>query len=431
MKNKLLELMFQKERWEDLINKAELKGIDKSELRKMCHPDVRAAIYLAIKDENIEFMPSRMCQIPKDTPGEFRTVFVGENVDRCIQSLINDCLFELFPEMVHPSCKSYQKNLGTGKTVKELSSILANTKTEIVGVKSDFHHYFDVVSLDAIMNVFDVIESKLGFEKGTEPVMNLLRKAWNNNLVFDLDGNLIEQYCGIRQGNAIGSFLADVILYELDDFMSNKYQFYCRYSDDCITIHDNPDEVVNDMNAIISKYGVSLNPRKVQVLYKKEWFKFLGFNLKDDMITLSKSRVKSFQKEIEARTIKSKGANNSKNITLKRAINQVNNYLYKGDGTYSWATSVLPIINVEKDIDTLNEFVLDALRACVTGKKKIGGLGSVNDKEDYTILRGVGKNVTANRSKTEKEIENYLSIRCMQNALLTRRAVFETLVRSM
>lgn len=425
MKNKLLELMFQKKRWEGLINKAELKGIDQAELRQMCKPEVRASIYLAIKNETLEFAPSHMAQIPKDTPGEYRTVFVGENVDRCIQSLINDCLFELFPEMVHPACKSYQKSLGTGKTVKELSSILTNTNTQIVGVKSDFHHYFDVVNLDAIMNVFDVIESKLGFKKGTEPVMNLLRKTWNNNLVFDLNGNLIEQYCGIRQGNAIGSFLADVILYELDDFMSKKYKFYCRYSDDCITLHSNPNEVINDMNKIISKYGVNLNPKKVEVLYRDKWIKFLGFNIKGNKITLSKSRVKSFQREIESRTIK------QRKITLTRALNQVNSYLYKGDGTYSWATSVLPIINVEKDIETLNTFVMDALRACATGKKKIGGLGSVNDKEDCTILRGTGKNVTANRNKTEKEIEGYLSIDCMRKALLTRRAAYDTLVRSM
>ena len=75
--------------------------------------------------------------------------------------------------------------------------------------------------------------------------------------------------------------------------------------------------------------------------------------------------------------------------------------------------------------------MLDALRACATGKKKIGGLGSVNDKDDYTILRGTGKNVKANRNKTPKEIENYLRIRCMQNALLTCRAAYDTLVRSM
>ena len=115
---------------------------------------------------------------------------------------------------------------------------------------------------------------------------------------------------------------------------------------------------------------------------------------------------------------------------MARALNQVNSYLYKGDGKYSWATSVLPIINVEKDIETLNQFVMDALRACATNKKKIGGLGSVNDKENYTVLRGTGKNVTANRNKTEKEIEGFLSLKCMRNAILTNRAVYDTLVRS-
>ena len=109
----------------------------------------------------------------------------------------------------------------------------------------------------------------------------------------------------------------------------------------------------------------------------------------------------------------------------------INNFLYKGDGRYSWATSVLPIINVDKDVETLNTYIMDALRACATGKKKIGGLGSVNDQPDHTILRGTGKNVTANRSKTDKEIEGFLTIGCMRNALLTRRAVFETLVRTM
>ena len=84
-----------------------------------------------------------------------------------------------------------------------------------------------------------------------------------------------------------------------------------------------------------------------------------------------------------------------------------------------------------KQRDMLNEFVLDALRACATGKKKIGGLGVVIDKDDYTILRGTGKNVKANRLKTPKEIEGFLSLRCMQNALLTNRAVYETLVRSL
>ena len=201
--------------------------------------------------------------------------------------------------------------------------------------------------------------------------------------------------------------------------------YYVRYSDDLLVVGRCWDEAFQIIKAKLKEMEMTLNHKKVETVCKDRWVKFLGFNIKGSQITLAKSRVKSFQKEIETRTIK------QRNISMTRALNQVNSYLYKGDGKYSWATSVLPIINVEKDIETLNQFVMDALRACATNKKKIGGLGSVNDKEDYTILRGTGKNVTANRNKTEKEIDNFLSLKCMQNALLTNRAVYDTLVRSM
>jgi hypothetical protein len=179
------------------------------------------------------------------------------------------------------------------------------------------------------------------------------------------------------------------------------------------------------VKSILADMNMTLNPKKVEQIYKDRWVKFLGFNIKGDQITLSKSRVKSFQKEIEARTIK------HRNISMTRAVNSVNNFLYKGDGKYSWATSVLPIINNDKDIEELNTFVMDAIRACATKKRKIGGLGSVNDRDDYTILRGTGKNVTANRLKTDKEISGYLTLSCMQSAILTSRPVYEALVRSM
>jgi hypothetical protein len=244
-------------------------------------------------------------------------------------------------------------------------------------------------------------------------------------LCFDYNGELIEHYQSLKQGCAVASFLADAVLYKIDKVMSMLPGYYVRYSDDLLYVGFEWGAAFPTLKAMLSDMEMTLNPKKVEQVYKNRWVKFLGFSIKGDMITLSKNRVKSFQKEIEARTIK------QRNITAKRALNQVNNYLYKGDGTYSWATSVLPIINVEKDIETLNIFVMDAIRACATNKKKIGGLGCVNDKEDYTILRGTGKNVTANRKKTEKEIDGYLSIGCMQNALLTRRAVYETLVRSM
>ena len=416
----LLKKFFEKERWEQALEIGVDKHIDKGELRKLTSPEVRLALYTAIVNDNYEIAPPHQVQIPKDN-GDMCIVYVNENVDRIFLSIVNNMFFEMFPEFVHKSCKSYQSGIGCGKIVQEVSREITKVTSKIVGFKADLTKYFDTVPIKYIDEIFDRMESKVGKSK----IIDVVRKYYHTDLCFDYNGELTEHYQSLKQGCAVASFLADAVLYDIDKEISDMDVYYVRYSDDLLAVGRCHDEAFKILKAMLKNMEMTLNPKKVETVYKDKWVKFLGFSIKGDNITLSKNRVKSFQKEIEARTIK------QRKISMTKAINQVNSYLYKGDGTYSWATSVLPIINVDKDIDALNEFVMDAIRACATGKKKIGGLGSVNNKEDYTIMRGTGKNVSANRNKTDKEIDGYLSIRCMQNAMLTRRAVYETLVRSM
>jgi hypothetical protein len=416
----LLQKFFEKERWEQALELGVGKGIDKGELRKLTSPEVRLAMYNCIVSDNYEIAPPHQAAIPKDN-GDMRIVYVNENVDRIFLSIVNNLFFEMFPEFVHKSCKSYQTGLGCGKVVQEVSRQVISVKGREVGFKADLTKYFDTVPIEYIDDVFDRMEEKCGESK----ILDIVRKYYHTDLCFDVDGNLIEHYQSLKQGCAVASFLADAVLYHLDETASMMPGYYVRYSDDLMYIGEEWGSAFRVVKSILEDMNMTLNPKKVEQIYKDRWVKFLGFNIKGDQITLSSSRVKSFQKEIASRTIK------QRNISMTKAVNSVNNFLYKGDGRYSWATSVLPIINVEKDIEALNTYVMDALRACATKKTKIGGLGSVNDQPDHTILRGTGKNVTANRAKTEKEIPGYLTLKCMQNAILTRRAVYETLVRCM
>lgn len=416
----LLQKFFEKERWEQALETGVDKHIDKGDLRKLTAPETRLALHQAIVNDHYEIAPPHEAAIPKDN-GDMRIVYVNENIDRIFLSIVNNLFFEIFPEFIHPSCKSYQTGIGCGKIIQHLSKEMVKTDSLEVGFKADLTKYFDSVPIKYIDEIFDRMEAKVGKSK----IIDIVRKYYHTDLCFDVNGNLIEHYQSLKQGCSVASFLADAILYHIDKEISEMNVYSVRYSDDIMCVGPEYKKAFKTLILRLNDMQMTLNPKKVETVYKNRWIKFLGFNIKGNKITLSKSRVKSFQREIESRTIK------QRKITLTRALNQVNSYLYKGDGTYSWATSVLPIINVEKDIETLNTFVMDALRACATGKKKIGGLGSVNDKEDYTILRGTGKNVTANRNKTEKEIEGYLSIDCMRKALLTRRAAYDTLVRSM
>lgn len=416
----LLQKFFEKERWEKALETGVGKGIDKGELRKLTSPEVRLAMYNCIVSDNYEIAPPHQAEIPKDN-ADMRIVYVNENVDRIFLSIVNDLLFEMFPDFIHKSCKSYQSGIGCGKVVQEVSKQIIQTSSNVVGVKMDLTKYFDTVPIEYIDKIFDRIEERVGKSK----IIDIVRKYYHTDLCFDLDGNLIEHYQSLRQGCAVASFLADSVLYHIDKAISDMNVYYVRYSDDLLILGNEWRGAQNKVKDMLADMQLTLNPKKVEPVYKDRWVKFLGFNIKGDKITLSKSRIKSFQKEIEARTIK------QRNISMQKAINQVNRYLYKGDGKFSWATSVLPIINVDKDIETLNVFVMDAIRSCATNKKKIGGLGCINGKEDYTILRGTGKNVSSNRKKTDKEIVGFLTLKCMQNALLTRRAVYETLVRGL
>ena len=417
--DKILAEFFKQERWKKAINIAENKGINKGELRLLCSPEIRESLLMAIVQGNYEIAPPHAQLIPKDKPGEYRTVYINENVDRIFLSIVNGILFDLCADMVHPQCKSYQTGIGCGKVVQQCVNRISKANGRWIGWKSDLSKYFDSVPIEVIDRTFDEIEQRCGHSV----IVDVLRKYYHQDLCFNVEGKLERKCMSLMQGCAVASFLADAVLYDLDKRMSRLKGFYVRYSDDCLYIGENYSRAMEIMSEELNTYGLTLNPKKVEYLDKYRWFKFLGFTIKGSEISISEGRLKTFQKEIEKRTIR------NHKTTYKQAVNAVNRYLYVGDGNHSWATGILPIINNEHDLREMNKFVMDCLRATQTGKCKVGGLGYVPRKYDGVVMRGRGRNVSENRKKTPTEMPEYMSICMMRNAMLTCREVYDTLVR--
>lgn len=421
MSDKILQMFFDIGRWEKAIEKGVLKDIRKDQLIRLTDEHTRQKIAGAMLQGKYEISPPHTAKIPKEK-GEFRTVYINEPIDRVILSIANDLLFDLMPEMIHPSCKSYQRGIGCGKVVTEVSQrILTATKEGCLGWKSDLSKYFDSVPLRYIDAAFDKVEAK----HGCSVLIDVLRKYYHCDLYFDGNNELHSQYQSLKQGCAVASWLANVLLYDLDAELSRLNGYYVRYSDDMLFIGEDYERAMDILEHRLGEMSMRLNPQKLEFLTSDRWFKFLGFSIKGEMISLSSSRIKTFQKEIERRTIR------KPEISFSKAINSVNRYLYKGNGEFSWATQILPVCNVGHDLDELNKFVMDCLRAVATGKRKLGGLGYVKNKSNGCIVRGRGRNVKANRCKIDRVIPGYLTISCMRNALLTSRAVFNTLVASL
>lgn len=414
----LLEQMFKRD-WKSDLEKSHDKGIvDVAE--KLVDPNARSQVYCAIKDGSYQIMPPREQLIPKDN-GDFRTVYICSDIDRVVLTIINNLLFELCPEMIHKNCKSYQKGLSTQKTVKEVVRNIQSMKSNTIGLKVDLTKYFDSVPIRFIDEMFDKVEEKLGKSK----VIDMLRKFYHQNLCFDLEGNLVEHYFSLGQGVATASWLANAILYNIDEEISKMNVYYVRYSDDLLLIGKDWQKAEVRLRELLAEKELVLNPKKVEVLKKDKFFKFLGFSIRGNEISLSKDRIKTFQKEIENRTIKS-------NFSYQKAINQVMKYLYGDmrDNGYSWSTACLTTINVKEDIQTMNNFVMDCLRAVKTGKKKLYGLGYEPNKKTGVITAGRGQNVTSNRNKTDKIIPDYISLVKARNSMLISNDCFNALRRS-
>lgn len=420
MNDVILKKFFEIDRWQKAIEKGVVKDIRKDQLIKLTKEETRLAIYKLMREGKYEISPPHTAKIPKDN-GDFRTVYVNEPIDRIILSIANDLLFELMPEMVHPACKSYQTGIGCGKVVKEVSYNIVNANTkETLGWKADLSKYFDSVPLKYIDAAFDAVEKKYGHSA----VIQVLRKYYHSNWYFDENNVLQSKYQSLKQGCAVASWLADVLLYSLDEEMSKLQGYYVRYSDDMLYIGSDYQWAMEILQKRLGEMEMKLNPDKVEYIKDSVWFKFLGFSIKGKDISLSSSRIKTFQKEIESRTIK------KRDTTMEKAVNSVNRYLYKGNGEFSWATQVLGVCNVQKDLDELNKFVMDCLRATKTGKRRVGGLGYVKTQKEGCVARGRGRNVTANRKKTGR-IEGYITLTCARNAMIASKNVYNTLVLSL
>lgn len=413
--DKLLDAFFEPDRWTKAIQVAVDKNMPHDKLEIMCGKRFREGLAIMLKNNLYDIERPHQQAIPKDDGGT-RIVYINEYRDRVILSIINDMLFEFCESLISERSKAYQTNLSCGKVVREVVSRIADCKLETIGIKADLSKYFDSVPLRFIEDVFDKVETICG----KSCIIELLRRYYRNNKCLDIHKNEIEHYQSLKQGCAVASFLANAILYDMDEEIKKLNVYYVRYSDDILIIGNEWEKGRVILEQRLKEKELVLNPKKVEVLTVSKFFKFLGFMIRGTEISISAKRLKNFQKAILhiCKTSKS----------LKQAIRRVNAFLYKGQ--YCWAKCVLAYMTNVRDIQTMNIYVMDCLRSVITQRWDLGGLGVELTKKDGVVTRGTGANVKSNRERTPKVLDGYLSLYAAKKAL-GNRDMFDNLVRSL
>ena len=145
----------------------------------------------------------------------------------------------------------------------------------------------------------------------------------------------------------MASWLADVLLYDLDRELSQMNGYYVRYSDDMLFIGKDYEKAMDTLQkrledksneAKSQESGIPGSRCLVQVLR----IQYQGRHGLALVIT---------HQDLPARD---RAADNPlPGHDTGKAVDAVNRYLYKGE--FSWAIQVLPVCNVKSDLNELNK----------------------------------------------------------------------------
>lgn len=367
MEDKKLEMFFSKELWNETIEKAVDKRLDKSLLGKLCDIETRIALADAISERRYCIAPPRVGLIPKDD-GSFRKVYINTDLDRVVLSLINDVYFKMYGHTISPYCVSYQKGLGVSKIIDRITDELLAVPAaqEVLGYKVDISKYFDSVSKETLFAALDTLDTGSAID-------HMVKEYYSEDLIIDEDMQLVAHYKSLAQGCAVSSFLANYVLKDIDDYLTTNFDvLYYRYSDDILIIGDKAKEVLDVLSDMLEAKGLSLHPKKVETLYPDTWFTFLGFKINGHRVTFSDKSMTRFKSEIKQRTKTTKETKLKSFDTVRRTIKDVNRYMYTGfmesERNFGWAEYMFATVNQIADIQYLDNFVKDHIRHMYTGK---------------------------------------------------------------
>lgn len=374
MSDKKLDKFLDLKLWERAIRNGVVKQKNTELLQIVQSPIGRSIIANAIYKGDYHFAPPRTAYINKLT-GEHityeqsltlpkvRELFAcTRDMDNVVLTVICYVLNELYADRIHPRCRSYQKGVSVSKIIN--TELLPQLQAGLSGYKMDISKYFDKVNQETLDSLLKSIDDNSAIDK-------LLWECYHDNRVYiGKAKETSERYMGFRQGNPVATFLANIGLYELDEASTNYDIIYVRYSDDILVFGKDAEIFKKIIEQKLHTMGLELNPKKVEKISTDKPFTFLGCKINGDEVDISDESKERFKKEIRKRT-KHNCANTQSRRQQQIAVNRINNYLreaFLDDGkSFGWEQYFYGLINTNKTIIELDNFVKDHLKAMYVG----------------------------------------------------------------
>lgn len=209
---------------------------------------------------------------------EVRTLYApSQPLDGIVLAVVSQVYNRLYGDLIHPCCRSYQRGVGVKQILHD--DLIPRLRAGQRGWKVDLSKYFDSVNretLDATLKLMDT----------GSPVDTLVWKHFHDDRVY-VNGALEPRYMSIRQGNALGTLLANLALRDVDEALSRLDVLYLRYADDILLLGNDADKALAALRQMLVAKGLHLNDKKTVPIDSTKPFTFLGCEIADGAVDMS------------------------------------------------------------------------------------------------------------------------------------------------
>ena len=366
----ILDLIKEKSEWEAFYNykidKGHLNKREEKELREFIDEEKYLNIALNINSEDFNFAPPSKKLINKMGSEKKRIVYCYSNEESMILKFITHHLLRYDYKMAS-NCYSFRRVVGVKKAISTITN--SPNIDNMYAYKVDIKNYFNSINIDMLLPILEKVVEDV-------PTYNFIKKL----LLLDksiIDGKVIEEKRGAMAGVSFAPFLANVYLMDLDKYFEDNNILYARYSDDIIVFASSLEELElykKYICDVISSKALLINKDKEYVFSKGEEWNFLGIKYHNKKVDLSEVTVKKLKGKIrrKARTIhRRKLRKNMSDIDTIKAMTKCFNYKFfetRNPNDLTWSRWFFPIINTDKGLKTIDEYLQMYLRYSVTGK---------------------------------------------------------------
>lgn len=196
-----------------------IDGMETASLREFIRTH-REQIVQTILDNEYLPDPIKGVEIPKPN-GRRRLLGIPTVVDRWLQQAVNQQLMTRFEYNFSEESYGFRPKKNTQQAVQKSLAYINDGYQDIVDV--DLKSFFDEVAHYKLLQL-------IYHQVNCRTTLRLIRK-WLRSPIF-IDGRLHKRRKGIPQGSPLSPLLSNILLDQLDKFLTQKGWKFIRYADD-------------------------------------------------------------------------------------------------------------------------------------------------------------------------------------------------------